>query len=68
MSVYERAFNTNDARMMNDLFAADPVFVNFGGQVVHGKDDLYRAQQLVFEAGGPLEHVRVAYVVFSTIF
>ncbi|WP_084628600.1 hypothetical protein [Amycolatopsis nigrescens] len=30
---YETAFNVNDARAMNDLFAADPIFVNVA--VVH---------------------------------
>ncbi|WP_307875252.1 SgcJ/EcaC family oxidoreductase [Frankia nepalensis] len=68
IDAYERAFNGNDARMMNDLFAPEPVFVNFGGQLVRGKSDLYRAQELVFGPGGPLEHVRVRYVMLSTIF
>ncbi|WP_018636474.1 SgcJ/EcaC family oxidoreductase [Parafrankia elaeagni] len=68
LGAYEHAFNTNDARAMNDLFADEPVFVNFGGQLVHGKADLYRAQEFVFGPGGPLEHVRVRYLVLSTIF
>lgn len=68
IGAYEQAFNTNDARAMNDLFAAEPIFVNFGGQLVYGKEDLYRAQEFVFGPGGPLEHVRVRYLVLSTIF
>jgi len=54
--------------MMNDLFAPEPIFVNFGGQLVQGKDELYRAQEFVFGPGGPLEHVQVRYVVLSTTF
>lgn len=62
---YEHAFNTNDAKSMNDLFADDPVFVNFGGTLVEDKESLYRAQEFVFGPGGPLEDLRVSYTVES---
>ncbi|WP_030106457.1 SgcJ/EcaC family oxidoreductase [Actinoalloteichus caeruleus] len=60
---YEHAFNTNDARFMNDLFADDPVFVTFGGNLVDGKEELYRAQAAVLAPGGVLEHTSVSYTV-----
>lgn len=62
---YERAFNANEAGVMNDLFASDPVFVNFGGRLVRGKESLYRSQALVLGPGGPLEEVSVGYAVES---
>lgn len=60
---YEYAFNTNDAKFMNDLFVDDPVFVNFGGNLVNDKEALYQAQLFVFGPGGPLESTRVSYTV-----
>ncbi|NYH78428.1 uncharacterized protein (TIGR02246 family) [Actinopolyspora biskrensis] len=62
---YEHAFNANEAGAMNDLFANDPVFVNFGGKLVRGKESLYRSQSAVFGPGGPLEDVSVDYTVES---
>lgn len=62
---YEAAFNTNDARAMNDLFTAAPIFVNIAGNVVRGQEPLYRAQAFVFDAGGPLHEVYVRYTVES---
>ncbi|MCP2237722.1 YybH family protein [Prauserella halophila] len=60
---YEHAFNTNDAKSMNDLFVDDPIFVNFGGNLVDDKESLYRAQAFVFGPGGPLENLSVSYTV-----
>lgn len=62
---YEAAFNANDARAMNDLFATDPIFVNVAGTVVRGREPLYRAQEFVFGPGGPLHEVYVRYAVES---
>ncbi|MQA10210.1 MAG: SgcJ/EcaC family oxidoreductase [Pseudonocardiaceae bacterium] len=62
---YEHAFNTNDANSMNDLFVDDPIFVNFGGNLVDDKESLYRAQAFVFGQGGPLENISVSYTVES---
>ncbi|ASR37750.1 DUF4440 domain-containing protein [Prauserella marina] len=62
---YEHAFNTNEAKSMNDLFADDPIFVNFGGNLVDDKEALYRAQAFVFDQGGPLENLSVSYTVES---
>ncbi|RKT86202.1 conserved hypothetical protein [Saccharopolyspora antimicrobica] len=62
---YERAFNTNDAKAMNDLFADAPVFVNFSGNLVKDKDALHRAQSFVFGPGGPLEAISVSYTIES---
>ncbi|MCP2168092.1 YybH family protein [Goodfellowiella coeruleoviolacea] len=60
---YENAFNTNNARAMNDLFADEPVFVNFGGNLVRDKQALHRAQSFVFAPGGPLERISVSYTI-----
>ena len=60
---YEAAFNSNDAYAMNDLFAPDPVFVNFAGDMVLDKGVLLRAQQAVFSEGGPLAGIDVSYTV-----
>lgn len=60
---YEHAFNANNALAMNDLFAADPVFVNFAGNLVSDKGVLLKAQQAVFAEGGPLADIRVSYTV-----
>lgn len=60
---YEHAFNDNDALGMNDLFAADPVFVNFAGNMVSDKGVLLTAQQAVFAEGGPLADIHVSYTV-----
>ncbi|EHR53224.1 hypothetical protein SacmaDRAFT_5056 [Saccharomonospora marina XMU15] len=60
---YERAFNTNDAESMNALFVEDPVFVNFGGNLVDDRESLYRVQRFVFGSGGPLEDVSVSYTI-----
>ncbi|MDA3646686.1 SgcJ/EcaC family oxidoreductase [Saccharopolyspora indica] len=62
---YEHAFNTNDAKAMNDLFADTPVFVNFSGNLVKDKESLHRAQSFVFGPGGPLEAISVSYAVES---
>ena len=60
---YEDAFNANDANAMNELFDAEPVFVNFSGTVVSDKGVLLKAQQAVFADGGPLAAVDVTYTV-----
>jgi uncharacterized protein (TIGR02246 family) len=65
---YETAFNGNDAKAMNALFSDDTIFVNFGGNLVFGAEDLYRAQAFVFDPGGPLENVEVRYLVESIRF
>ncbi|MDT0441824.1 SgcJ/EcaC family oxidoreductase [Streptomyces johnsoniae] len=65
---YGAAFNGNDARAMNALFSRDAIFVNFGGGLVFGAEQLYRAQAFVFAPGGVLEHVRVTYQIESTVF
>ncbi|WP_017976658.1 SgcJ/EcaC family oxidoreductase [Actinopolyspora halophila] len=65
---YEHAFNANEAGVMNDLFANDAIFVNFGGKLVRGKESLYRSQALVFGPGGPLEDVSVDYAVESVTY
>jgi uncharacterized protein (TIGR02246 family) len=58
---YESAFNANDARAMNHLFADGCAFVNFGGHLVEGKEALLAAQRAVFDPGGALEAVSVRY-------
>jgi uncharacterized protein (TIGR02246 family) len=68
ISRYEGAFNANDAKGMNELFMDDVVFVNFGGNIVFGKEALYQAQKYVFSSGGPLEHIRVSYSIESIRF
>jgi uncharacterized protein (TIGR02246 family) len=65
---YEAAFNENDATGMNSLFTGDAIFVNFGGNLVFGAEDLLRAQTFVFSPGGPLEDVKVRYPVESLVF
>jgi len=60
---YEDAFNADDAYAMNELFAAEPVFVNFSGSVVSDKGALLEVQQAVFADGGPLAAVDVTYTV-----
>lgn len=60
---YQSAFNTNDAAAMNALFADDVSFVNFGGRLVEGRQNLLRAQRFVFERGGALEKVSVTYEI-----
>ncbi|NIJ10017.1 uncharacterized protein (TIGR02246 family) [Saccharomonospora amisosensis] len=60
---YEHAFNTNDAKSMNALFVEDPVFVNFGGNLIDDRESLYRVQRFVFGSGGPLEDISVSYTV-----
>ncbi|PRX51491.1 uncharacterized protein (TIGR02246 family) [Prauserella shujinwangii] len=65
---YESAFNRNDARAMNRLFAEDAIFVNFAGTLVFGAEPLYRAQAAVFDRGGALEHVQVRYLIESLVF
>ncbi|WP_250008057.1 SgcJ/EcaC family oxidoreductase [Actinoplanes sp. M2I2] len=60
---YEAAFNSNDAYAMNELFATDPVFVNFAGHMVLDKGVLLKAQQAVFSEGGPLADIDVSYTV-----
>lgn len=60
---YERAFNAGDAKSMNALFVEDPVFVNFGGNLVDDRESLYRIQRFVFGPGGPLEDVSVSYTI-----
>ena len=61
LETYERAFNRNDALMMNGLFAEDCTFVSFGGNVVRGKEALHAAQVAVFEPDGPLASISVCY-------
>lgn len=65
---YESSFNDNDASAMNALFLPDAVFVNFGGNLVRGAEELYRAQAFVFAPGGPLEQVRVLYLAENLLF
>lgn len=68
VAAYEQAFNDNDAKAMNALFSDDTIFVNFGGNLVFGSQQLYRAQAFVFQPGGALENITVGYLVESVVF
>ena len=68
IAAYEKAFNDNDAHGMNALFSDDTIFVNFGGNLVFGSEQLHRAQALVFDPGGALENISVRYLVESVLF
>ncbi|MET0386625.1 MAG: SgcJ/EcaC family oxidoreductase [Polyangiales bacterium] len=65
---YEAAFNSKRPDEINALFTEDASFVNFGGNLVRGREALHRAQSVVLGPGGPLEHARVRYTVESTVF
>lgn len=67
-AAYEAAFNSNDARAMNSLFTDDATFVNFGGELVFGKEPLHQAQAAVFDRGGVLEHIHVRYLTEAVAF
>jgi len=68
VAAYEKAFNDNDARGMNSLFTDDTTFVNSGGNLVFGSEQLHRAQARVFEPGGALASITVRYLVESVAF
>ncbi|SOD64313.1 conserved hypothetical protein [Streptomyces zhaozhouensis] len=67
VSRYEDAFNQNDAGAMNALFTPDTIFVNFGGNLVFGAENLYRAQSFVFAEEGPLADISVSYTIESIV-